>query len=121
MTNQIRVGATVCLAVSALSMWACDQGPTSPSNRSPSFSVSGVVFTTTPTGTTRPVTDARVVETHSNAATQTDENGMFRIAGLPSGVLTLSASKSYYYVSNVTFSMSGDSVQDIEMTYAFGN
>jgi hypothetical protein len=56
-----------------------------------------------------------VIETNSHRGVTTDAKGFFSIAGLPAGSITLSASKSYYYVSNITVAISGDTHADIEI------
>ena len=76
--------------------------------------MSGVVFETRPSGT-EPVEGVWVAETNSHRAARTDEKGFYRIGGLSPGSISLSASKSSYYVSNVTFAIGADVTKDIEI------
>jgi Carboxypeptidase regulatory-like domain len=75
--------------------------------------MSGVVFETRPSGT-EPVEGVWVAETNSHRSATTDEKGFYRIGGLSPGSISLSASKSSYYVSN-TFAIGADVTKDIEI------
>jgi hypothetical protein len=108
-----RLSAAVCLAISALSMWAC-ASPMAPAASNPTFTVSGTVFERTPSGTA-PVEGVFVAETNSHRNATTDAKGFYRIEGFSSGSISLWASKSYYYVSKVTLAISGDVSTDIEI------
>jgi hypothetical protein len=115
-----RLFAAVSLTVSAISVTACGGSPTAPASAASTYTVSGIVFERTADGT-EPVQGIRVEDAASHRARTTDNNGFYSIQGLPAGVISLSASGSYYYVATVTLTISGDASKDIEIREAVGN
>src|SRR3984893_16430984 len=123
-----RISRMKCLSVVVglpILMWACGAQPTSLTvpTGSPAFTVSGVVFARSPTGTGL-VEGAWVEEAHSHRGATSDKKGFYSIAGLTAGTISLSASASYYYVATITFPISSDANKDIEIeapNSAFGS
>ena len=87
--------------------------PTGPTGRGPTFTVSGVVFERTPTGT-EPV-EGVCGRRNSHRGAMTDKIGFYSIAGVVSGSISVSASGSSYYVATITFPLCGDVNKDIEI------
>jgi hypothetical protein len=114
-----RMNRLKCLSVVVglpILMWACGGQPTSltgPTGSS-TFTVSGVVFARSPSGTEL-VEGAWVEESNSHRGATTDKKGFYSIAGLSAGSISLSASASYYYVATIEFPISGDVNKDIEI------
>jgi carboxypeptidase family protein len=104
--------AAACLSMLTLS--ACAGSGMAPAAPTPTFTVSGIVFERTPSGT-EAVPGAWVEEITSHRGAPTDKNGFFSIAGLAAGNVTVQASGSYYYVATVTFPISGNTTKDIEI------
>src|SRR5687767_10612759 len=111
MTNRLR-RLSVAVVLPIL-LWACGGNSTSLTGpSSPTYTVSGVVFERTATGS-EPVEGIWVAEASSRRGARTDENGVYRIADLAAGTISLSASGSSYYVATTEFLISGDSRKDI--------
>ena len=114
MTKATRAFAAVAVVGCAISMWACNGSPTTPGTASPAFTVSGTVFRSTPSGT-EGIEGVWVAEPNSFRGAMSDRNGLYSIAGFSAGSITLSASKSSYYVSTRTLQISANTSQDIEL------
>jgi hypothetical protein len=115
-----RLLAAVSLTISANAVIACGGSPTAPASAASTYTVSGIVFERTSDGT-KPVQGIRVEDVASHRAGTTDKNGFYSIQGLSAGVISLSASGSYYYVATITLRISGDASEDIEIREAAGN
>ena len=114
MKQQTKLLVASCLAILAISLLACAGSGIPPAAPSPTFTVSGIVFERTPSGT-ESVPGAWVEEITSHRGAPTDKNGFYSIAGLPAGNVSVQASGSYYYVATVTFPISGNTTKDIEI------
>ncbi len=113
-----RLSVAVSLAAS---MWACNGSPTAPSAppvppTRPTSTLSGLVFTVTPTGLA-PVDGARVrLEIGSfRLDTTTDQNGLYTLSGLYDGISSVLTSKDGYDTDTRQLTISGDTQLDIRV------
>lgn len=104
----------------AASTWACSGTPTAPSVPTaptrPTSTLSGIVFTATPSGLA-PVAGVRVrLEIGSfRADAMTDQNGLYTLSGLYEGSSTVSTTKDGYDMDTRKVVISGDVRLDIRV------
>jgi hypothetical protein len=95
-------------------MWACNDTPIAPSPR-PTFTLSGLVLTQTPTGLA-PVEGARVrLELGSLRDATSDQNGLYTLSGLYEGNGTVSTTRDGYDTDTRMVTISGDVRLDISL------